>query len=59
MAHIKKIEVEGVNLYSGFWYVIRREPDRVIFRNKRDQTIILKPEILEKLKIVKRKIKTL
>ena len=50
--------VEGVELASGFWWIIRREPEAVTLRNKRDQSMTVKPDYLAKVELIRRKIRT-
>lgn len=50
--------VEGVELASGFWWIIKREPEAVTLRNKRDQTMTVKPDRLAKAEVIRRRIKT-
>ena len=49
--------VEGVELTSGFWWIVRREPEAVMLRNKRGQTMTVKPDRLAKAEIIRRRIK--
>lgn len=49
--------VEGVELTSGFWWIVKQEGDKVVLRNKRDQSLIVPLAKLEERGTVERRIK--
>lgn len=43
-------KVLGIELASGFYWVIKEENGRMVLRNRRDQSKIISPEIYQKYK---------
>ena len=59
MSKPRPIKVKGINLRSGFWYIIRIDTStgKAVLRNKRDQSMIIPLARIEQMELIEKRIK--
>ena len=55
----KTIKVKGVDLRSGFWWIIDSNLERLVLRNRRNQRMILHHKELQRVQLREKRIKLL